>query len=202
MTAMPLYLIEAPDNDDVLTLADAKAHLRVDGNEEDALIEGYVAAAIANLNGRDGWLGRALGEQAWELRLSSFSGNAIEVPLPPLIEVEGVSYYDTNNMLQTLPSSTYDVIGIGGFGKARIVLKAGRSWPGIASGDENIMVRFRAGYLTADATPQPNVPAPIVTAIKRMVGDLYENRQTIADGGDFSVLPGGVSPLLAPLRVW
>jgi len=126
---MPLYLIEAPDNDDVLTLADAKAHLRVDGNEEDALIEGYVAAAIANLDGRDGWLGRALGEQAWELRLSSFSGNAIEVPLPPLIEVEGVSYYDTNNMLQTLPSSTYDVIGIGGFGKARrFVLANGQEW--------------------------------------------------------------------------
>ena len=193
---MPLYLIEAPDNDDVLTLADAKAHLRVDGSEEDALIASYVTAAIANLDGRDGWLGRALGEQAWELRLSSFCGNTIEVPLPPLIEVETLSYYDTDNTLQTLPLADYDVIGAGGFGKARIVLKAGRSWPGIASGDENIMVRFRAGY------PADNVPAPIVTAIKRMVADLYENRQTIADGADFSVLPGGVSPLLAPLRVW
>lgn len=76
---MPLYLIEPPEQDEVLTLADAKQHLRVDFEDDDGVIESYIAAAIQNIDGRDGWLGRALVEQTWELRLPDFGGSVIPI---------------------------------------------------------------------------------------------------------------------------
>lgn len=138
---MPLYPIAAPDHDDVLTLAAAKAHLRVDFNDDDELIESYIATAIENVDGRDGWLGRALAAQTWELRLADFCGE-IAIPLPPLIEVLSVSYYDASDALQTVPSTDYEVVGIGGFGKARLVLRTGKRWPSTGTRAENVIVRF------------------------------------------------------------
>jgi uncharacterized phiE125 gp8 family phage protein len=199
---MPLYLIEGPDNDAVLTLEQAKAHLRVDFDDDDELIESYIAAAIQNVDGRDGWLGRALAAQTWELRLPEFCGRQIMVPLPPLISIESVKYYDTADVLQTLSADDYEVVGIGGFGKARIVLKSGKAWPGIAKRAENVVVRFTAGYISPDSPPVGSVPAPILTAIKRQVGTMYELRETLVVNASVAKLPGATEALLAPLRVW
>lgn len=202
---MPLYLIEAPDNDDVLTLDAAKAHLRVDFNDDDEVIESYIAAAIGNLDGRDGWLGRALGAQTWELRLPEFcerNGREIKVPLPPLISIDSVKYYDTNDTLQTLSADDYEVVGAGGFGKARLVLKTGKSWPGLAKRSENVVVRFTAGYVDTGSPPSPNVPAPILVALKRQVASMYENREAVVVNATVAKLPGAVEGLLLPLRVW
>ncbi|MCW5692939.1 MAG: head-tail connector protein [Pseudolabrys sp.] len=200
---MSLYLVEGPEQDDVLSLADAKLHLRVDFDDDDELIESYVATAIQNIDGRDGWLGRAIGEQTWELRLSEFCGNEIKIPLPPLIEVESVKYYDADDALQTLAPGDYEVVGIGGFGKARVVLKSGKRWPEIAKRAENVVVRFRAGYPTDGGSPAaPTVPAPILTAIKRQVATMYENREAVVVNATVTKLPGGVEALLTPLRVW
>lgn len=199
---MPLYLIEGPNNDDVLTVADAKLHMRVDFPDDDELIESYIATAISNIDGRDGWLGRAIGNQTWELRLAVFCGNEIKLPLPPLIEVESVTYYDTSDALQTLSPEDYEVVGVGGFGKARVVLKSGRSWPGLAKRAENVLVRFRAGYVSDGSPPVSAVPAPILTAIKRQVATMYENREAIVINATVAKLPGAVDGLLAPLRVW
>ncbi len=190
---MPLYPIAAPDHDDVLTLAAAKAHLRVDFSDDDELIESYIATAIENIDGRDGWLGRALAAQTWELRLADFCGEIV-IPLPPLIEVVSVSYYDASDALQTVPSTDYEVVGVGGFGRARLVLRTGKRWPSIGTRAENVIVRFRAGYET--------VPAPILTAIKRQVASMYENREAVVINATVAKLPGGVEALLTPLRVW
>jgi uncharacterized phiE125 gp8 family phage protein len=198
---MPLYLIEAPEQDDVLTLQAAKQHLRVEFIDDDALISSYIATAIQNIDGRDGWLGRAIGEQTWELRLSELCGNEIIIPLPPLIEVESVKYYDANDSLQTLSTDVYEVVGVGGFGKARAVLKNGKRWPSTAKRAENVVVRFRAGYVTGSPAV-PNVPAPIVTAIKRQVASMYENRDAVVLSATVTKLPGAVEGLLSPLRVW
>jgi uncharacterized phiE125 gp8 family phage protein len=199
---MPLYLIGAPDNDDVLTLAAAKSHMRVDFSDDDTLIEGYIAAAIQNIDGRDGWLGRALGEQTWELRLPDFGGSVIPIPLPPLIAIESIKYYDAADTLQTLSADLYEVTGAGGFGKARVVLKSGKAWPDLAKRSENVVVRFTAGYVTAGDPPVPNVPAPILTAIKRQVAAMYENRETVVVNASVAKLPGGVEAMITPYRVW
>lgn len=199
---MPLHLITAPDQDDVLTLAAAKKHLRIDFNDDDDLIDSYIAAAVQNLDGRDGWLGRALAPQLWELRLPAFDGPEIKVPLPPLIAVESVTYYDAGDVLRTLAADQYEVAGIGGFGKARVVLRSGLRWPETARRIEAVMVRFSAGYVTNDDPPAAAVPAPIVTAIKRQVGAMYEHREAVVVGSNATTLPGGVEALLAPYRVW
>ncbi len=194
---MPLYLIEAPDNDDVMTLADAKQHLRVSFDDDDLQIADHIGAAIQNLDGRDGWLGRALGEQVWELRLPEFcerGGREIKVPLPPLISIDSVKYYDGDDVLQTLSADDYEVVGVGGFGKARLVLKNGVAWPGLGRRAENVVVRFTAGYET--------VPRPILMAIKRQVASMYENRETVIIGSSVAKLPGAVEGMLLPLRVW
>jgi HK97 family phage prohead protease len=80
------------------------------------------------------------------------------------------------------------------FGKARVMLKSGKAWPGIGRRGENVLIRFTAGYET--------VPAPILTAIKRQVGAMYENREAVVVNASVAKLPGGVEALLAPLRVW
>ena len=50
-----------------VTLADAKAHLRVDHGDEDTLIGALVSAATEYLDGWDGILGRCLVTQTWTL---------------------------------------------------------------------------------------------------------------------------------------
>ena len=191
---MPLYLIEAPDPEDMLTVADAKLHMRVDFDDDDDLIESYIAAAIQNIDGRDGWLGRALVAQTWELRLSEFSGTVIPIPLPPLIAITHIKYYDASNVLQTLSADVYEVAGIGGFGKARVHLKDGQRWPQTAKRAEPITITFSAGY--------DPVPAPILTAIKRQVAAMYENREAVVVNASVTKLPGGVEAMLTPYRVW
>lgn len=71
-----------------ITAEQAKQHLRVEGDDENGYIVGLIAVATAWIDGPDGWLGRALGEQVLEAVLPS-SAWACErrLPLPPLLAI-------------------------------------------------------------------------------------------------------------------
>lgn len=77
-------LIEPPTASAV-SLAEAKAHLRVDGDDEDLLIQTYIDAATAYLDGMDGILGRALCPQTWRFEMDREDAG---LPLSPVISFD------------------------------------------------------------------------------------------------------------------
>lgn len=199
---MPLYLVAGPSRPAV-SLVDMKKHLRVDFDDDDDLIESLTAAATQHIDGRDGKLGRALVAQTWDLRINGFPCGEIELPLPPLLSVESVTYYDVDNALQTLPTTYYEVIGVGGEKPGRIVLKSGQSWPTSYARQESVIVRLIAGYVdTSDSPAAGEIPAPIVAAIKLLAAHWYENREPVNIGNITTNLPLTVDALLAPFRVY
>lgn len=212
---MALYRIQGP-TEPVLTLAEVKQHLKVDHSDEDGLIGIYYTAAEKQLDGRDGWLGRALMSQTWEYRPEfvggrsgraitlhgmSTRGSFIQLPLAPLLEVESVQYYDENNDLQTLSTDVYEVVGVGGHNPGRLVLKIGQVWPVMYIRAEPMLITFRAGYVDNDNSPTAGeVPWPIRAALLLMVGDLYANRETILTSTNI-VRTGALDNLLGPFEV-
>ncbi len=185
-----MRLITAPAA--VVSVPEVKRHLRVDHTDDDAYISGLIAAATAWIDGANGWLGRAIGIQKWELQRCGFGpGCSINLPLAPLVSVEAVSYTAVAGASQTF--SEYRVLGIGTSGAGGIYLAAGSSWPTTSGDPDSVRIEFTAGYEA--------VPAPIKHAILLMVGHYYENREAItAEKPD--VLPMGVDALLMPYRIW
>ena len=61
---MILKRITAPAIEPI-TLAVAKAHLRITHTSEDTLIPLYISASVSKLDGKNGLLGRAMVNQSW-----------------------------------------------------------------------------------------------------------------------------------------
>lgn len=168
----------------VVSLDQAKAHLRVDAPDDDAMIALYVAAATAAIDGPDGWLGRALGQQSLVLTAPAFPGcggcdwssctpgwtthhpDEVRLPYPPIQSVTTVSYLDaaTGTRIVVDPAS-YAL-----FDRVLFPL-AGQPWPSAACRPDAIRIEFVAGYATSE-----QVPSDIRAAILLAVGALYANR--------------------------
>lgn len=196
---MALRRITAPETTPV-TLVEAKAHLREDSNDYDVLIQALIESAVDYCEGPTGFLGRALIDQTWELVLDAFPDveTEIKIPLPPLIEVVSVKYDDAGGTEQTLDPSAYSVDNASEPGW---VLPVG-SWPETFDGINAVRVRFRCGYLDQTVSPEvEKVPASIKAAIKLLVGNLYENRETIVIGRISAEIPLTVERLLRTYRI-
>lgn len=185
-----VMVITSPER--IVTLEQAKQHLRVDSEDDDALIGVFIDSAIGHIDGPDGWLGRAIGEQTLEARLDGFVSDPIRLPYPPVIDVTAVVYEDVGGADRTLDAETYevrdDVIGTAW----------GKSWPqtrAYRGAGRSVRITYRAGYET--------VPAPIVVAVLLMVGDMYRNRET-SGSGTLSAVPMSttVNALLQPFRMY
>lgn len=182
---MSLYLITAP-SEEVVTLAEAKKHLRQTTSDYDDVIRALISSAVAQLDpAGGGWLGRALRPQTWELRGDGFpycgdvsygyvrgSTDMVPLPYPPLISVDSVIYVDGDDVEQTMVANTdYRVIGLGDRNKSAIAPIYNGSWPSsIRSDVESVRVRFTAGY---SAGPPDLLPAPIKQAVLLAVRDLW-----------------------------
>ena len=205
---MSLILVTGPTVEPVST-AEAKSHLRVDSSDDDTLIAALVTAARQHLDGRDGWLNRALVTQTWDLHLAAFPdatrGNpaaAIRVPLPPLQSVTSISYIDAAGATQTLAGAGYTVSGVGALGPGAIEPSYGNSWPATRDVPEAVTVRFVAGYASGESPEDASaVPQPVKQAILLLVGHWYANREAVNVGNIVSELPMAVEALLAPYRV-
>ncbi|TIO39548.1 MAG: hypothetical protein E5X96_00025 [Mesorhizobium sp.] len=174
-----------------VSLADMKLHLHVDGTDEDTLIQAYIDAATAYLDGYAGITGRALMTQSWRQDFDGFS-HCLRLPVGPVASVSGVTYYDGSNMQQTLATSVYDKFtdALGTY----VGLKPDQSWPSSYTRPDAVSVTFIAG------TDASAVPAPLKVAIMLLAANWYENRESVSLGSIPAEIPMGVSALVAPYR--
>jgi len=161
-------LIPVETADPIVTLEEARAHLRVDFSDDDAYIETLSRVAEAAVSER---LERTLGVTTWDYSIGSDDichYYDIRLPMPPLREIVSVSYFDETGAAQTFAASNYRAVGVGAPTGAGVRLLGGSSWPSLRYGPEAMTIRFTAGY--------DDVPEPIRQAILLTVGQLYANR--------------------------
>lgn len=208
---MSLKLITPPA--DLISLAEAKAHLLVDHDDDDATITFLILAATQYVDAKTGWLGRALMTQTWDLIVDAFptptttccwpvasvmspSSAAIQIPWPPLQSVESVKYIDQNGDQQIMPATDYMVDNVSEPGWIIPVT----AWPATKAVANAVSIRFVAGYGDAPA----DVDAPIRQALFLFIGHLYENREAVIAQYEGSAtalpLPFGFEALLSPFR--
>lgn len=168
-------------------LATAKAHLRVDFTDDDALIQRKLMAARDYV---ERWTGLSLCQQTWKLYLDRFppadrweswpwraAPSTILIPRFPVQSITSIQWTDLNGNVSTVSSGDY-LVDLASR-PPRIVPATSKFWPTTpALAPQNgVVVTFVAG-----ATAPDLVSPSAVQAVLLVLGDHYENREaTVVD---------------------
>lgn len=187
---MNSLLLLTPPATEPLTLAEARAHLRVDSTADDTLITSLIAAvrqACENITAR------ALITQTWRLWIDGGSAllnnRSLNLPKSPLISVSAVSSFDETGAETVFSAANYYIDAAGTPG--RVVLKDFAGWPAVLRRVAAIKVDFTCGYGAAS-----DVPADLKQGMLQHLAQLYQNR-----GDAPAILPASALALYQPYRI-
>lgn len=176
-----LRLVSSPAIEPV-TLAEAKAQLRLDTDADDAYVSALIIVARERV---ELFLRRALISQVFEHTLDQFPANGhliqatsfIDLPRPPLRSVEWIKYIDTAGNQQTLQPESY-VVDASSNEMGRVALAWNQFWPITRWSINSVVIRFIAGY----GDRAEDVPQTIRQGILIEIANLYENREDVVIG--------------------
>jgi uncharacterized phiE125 gp8 family phage protein len=178
-----------------VTWEEAQPHLRAE-DEDQVYVEGLLLAACGWLDGPGGWLGRAIGVQTLELVDCAFGNDRL--PFPPLVSIESITYFGTDDVDHELTEADYRQLLNGS-----ISPPINGSWPSVGSSSEAVRIVYVAGYPdTGDDPPASTVPQAIKQAVLLLIGHWYRNRETVVVGETATDMPMAVEALLSTYRVW
>jgi len=161
--------IITPPSIEPITLEEAKQHLRVDGNDDDFLMQSLIKQAREWC---ENFQNRRYITQTIEIVLDSFpEENAIVFNnCSPVQKVESIKYYDVNRQEHLFDESNY-IADLDGFVN-RVVLNIGKHWPIVELQSVNaVRVRVVAGY----GDGGDKVPEAIKWAIILQMKLLYDD---------------------------
>ena len=188
---MSLALTQPPVGEPV-SLADAKAHLRVDHDAEDGLIGHLIAAARAHLEES---LGRAMITQGWTWWLDAWpQGYAVPLPIAPVQSIEVVRLYGADDTASVLPPTAYLLDGLGS--PPRLLRRGANAWPSPGRPVNGIEIAFTAGH----GSLAGEVPAALRIATLLLVAHWYEHREP-TEAAAPGELPEMVADLIQPYRM-
>ncbi len=183
-----LKRITAPTQ--IVTVAEVKDHLRIDGTAEDTLIQRYIDAAVDAIEGPYG-IGVLMGSQEWEFYQDYFTPT-IRIPVYPVISIDEIRYVDEGGTEQVLSTDVYQVDTASN--PARIARDYNQTWPQTQARALNgVTVKFTGGYTS--------VPEALRAAVILWVSHMYEVRQPFIVGTNVMEVPYTVEELLNRYRV-
>lgn len=187
---MAVKIITAPGEEPV-SLADARHHCRVDGADDDTLIQALIAAAREQAEHETG---RALCTQTHELVIDAFP-KAFVLRGAPIQSLVSVKYLDINGAEQTFdPADTLlDKDSEPGY----LVPAYGKAWPDTFPVPNAVRARYVCGYGAA-----ADVPTAIKQWMLLAIGAMYAQREAFG-GNQQAALPDRFwHRLLDPYRLY
>lgn len=160
-----------------VSLAEMRLHLRVDGEDEDSLISGLIAAATGMLDGWTGLLGRGIMPQTWR---EEFSGwGTLVLRLPDVSDVTVTGYDGEGAVVAQTITPTVVKLPIG--------------WAVTCDGAavEKVVIDYE---VSLPATRLPVVKA----AMMLLIGHWFANREAVAPG--LNEVPLSAMALIDTLR--
>ncbi len=175
---MGAYVVSTAATDLPFDTDDARAHCRIDSDEEDDQVEQWIRDSV---EAWESYTGVLLMPQTLDLYLDCFP-REILLSRGPISSIAGITYVDGAGDSQTLSSSEYQSDLVSRRGRIRPAY--GKVWPVTRTQLNAIRVRMIAGHATAAA-----IPADIIAALKLYVGHRYANREDVVVGPSVAQLP-------------
>lgn len=185
---MSAYLVTAPAAEP-LSLADAKAFLRVEHGDDDAIIASLIVAARNHIEALTRCV---LITQTWRLVLDRWPDGGRIVPrIGPVRSVVAARVLNAAGEASEIDPEIFVVDAAAG-------ALAAPAWslPIPGRGAAGIELDIEAGYGAAD-----DVPPRLLLAIRMLVAHWYENRGLIAIGSSVAMMPASVNAMIASHRV-
>jgi uncharacterized phiE125 gp8 family phage protein len=177
-------ILTTPPTVEPISLAEAKAHLRVTHTDDDTFISTLIITARRIIEQR---YGLSFMQQGWSVFLDRWPDNPmLTLPLYPVQSVTDVKIYGDDDVAATLDPAHYFLDAASR--PSRLILRQGRIVPPPGRRANGIEVKLTAGF--------SSVPQQVKQALLIIVADYYANRGDIENG----TLPLSALELLMPYR--
>jgi uncharacterized phiE125 gp8 family phage protein len=143
------HSVVTPPTQEPVSLAEFKAHARIDTADGDGLLAGYIIAAR---QWAEGVCALAFLTQTLDAYFDAFDGCSLELPRGPAQSVTSVTYLDSAGASQTLSTSYYYLNNRDRVNS--LELADGYSWPSTYYRSNAVTVRYVAGVAALGDVPE------------------------------------------------
>lgn len=179
----------------IITLAEAKIHLRVGDNGDDAYITSLIFAAQ---NIIENYCNISLMQRSVIQTCDTWKDTEILLISPPAnsgaVSLTSVQYYNTANSLTTDTLTNY--ILDNGSTPPRLELKQDKTYPTTYERNGAIRITYLCGQIAVN-----RIPLALKQAALIFVGQFYENRQIDIVGRTVGTIPTAAKFLMEPYRI-
>jgi uncharacterized phiE125 gp8 family phage protein len=180
-------LLLAPPTREPLTLVETKAFLRVEHDDDDAVIAALIAAARVHV---EGMTRRALLLQTWRFTLDAWPPSGCFAPrIGPLTTLVAARVHDASGEAHAIDTEQF-VIDSG----ANVIAAPCFAIPAPGRAKAGLELDVICGFGAA----AEDVPGDLRQALRMLIAHWYDNRVATGDG---ALAPAGVRALLAPYRM-
>ena len=182
-----MNIVQSTPATEPISVAELKAHCRIDIDDEDDFLAAIIAAARSAIEAATAHLTTP---RTVIITFDRFPyTGALPLPLYPNLGDLSISYRGPDGVFQEWPSIAF-------FPTSGAIIRAGwDTYPATGPGPEAVELSGTFGYEDATA-----VPVNYKHAIKLLAATYYELRETVITGTIVTKIPSGFDFLLSPLK--